>query len=427
MHVAERAAFFKRMVPLLMQWGATLYSVAVSLGLSVLFARSMGPSAFGNYTYVYVLASFLVLVQDGGFKTLLMRERVARSAVLLSRYDQLPSVALQHLLGSTIIFVLAAVLLSPWMGGFALAAGVFCFSAITLTQWLSALLRGAGEFQRDAVFLFAGRSLSAFLVVLAVFFCGATPVAIFLAWGVGLLLVLAGFHKDFPSIIKVPFRLPVWAYRSSVSFFVVGLASALYHQLDIVLLRHFLGNEPAVGHYAVAARMFDGVLLLAWPIALIAFRRMRTTASTDGSDLRFNFMALIVAFAAGLLLCAGSWLVGAWGVGLLFGSAYGIGAQGVIGWLFTALLFALPNVVLEQFAIATQHEKWFAACQVFAVCVSLTGNVLLVPAYGAQGAAWATIITEALLLVALIYGLWGELMRRTVVPVKGAPAHVSVR
>jgi O-antigen/teichoic acid export membrane protein len=92
-----------------MQWTVTVYSAAVSLGLSVLFARSMGSSAFGHYTYIYVLASFLVLMQDAGFNTLLMRERTAPSAVLQSRYVELPSTALLHLIMTTLFFMIMTV------------------------------------------------------------------------------------------------------------------------------------------------------------------------------------------------------------------------------------------------------------------------------------------------------------------------------
>lgn len=411
MHLVERATLIQRIMPLAMQWGATLYSVCVSLGLSVLFARTMGPSAFGSYTYIYVLASFLALSQDGGFNTLLIRERVAKSSLLLTRNDDLPTIALTHLLGSTIILIAFAVMLAPWLGSLSLACAIFCFCVITLTQWLSSWLRGAGEFGLDAFFLFCGRNLSALMVLSAVLIFGATPVSIFVGWGIGLLLVLVGFHKHFPTFAKVSFKPPFWAYRSSVSFFAIGAASALYHQMDIVVLRHFLNDNPDVGHYAVASRMFDGILLLAFPVALMVFRRMRTQAMMSSLNVSFSFSALRMAFVIGGALAVMGWLLGPWGIGLLFGSDYAQGACGVIGWLFTALIFALPNVVLEQLAIATHRERWFAGCLAFAVLVSLGCNAWLVPGLGAQGAALATILTECLLFVSLSWGLRHELMQ----------------
>jgi O-antigen/teichoic acid export membrane protein len=395
-----------------MQWGVTAYSAAVSLGLSVLFARSMGSSAFGHYTYIYVLASFIVLVQDAGFNTLLMRERTAPSATLVAHYDELPSIALWHLMLTTALFIVLAALVYRWFDVASLIAGIFCFATITLTQWQSSWLKGAGHFERDAIFLFCGRSVSALLVLISVMCVGATPVSVFSAWGLGLLLALGCFSKNFPPLVKVQFKLPLWAYRSSLSFFAVGLASTIYHQIDIVILRNILGEVPGIGHYAVAARIQDGLLLLAMPVALMLFRRMRALALSPQGDGGFSLTAALGAFAIGLVLAAAGWLLGPWVISILFGSSYAEGTQTVVGLLFTALIFALPNYVLEQSAIATQHERWFAGCLFFAVVVNVLLNLYLIPLKGVEGAAWSTLFTEMSLTVALGWGLRKQLFKR---------------
>lgn len=411
MGLTYRAMLFKRFAPLMMQWVVTAYSAAVSLGLSVLFARSMGSSAFGHYTYVYVLVSFIVLVQDAGFNTLLMRERTAPSATLEAHYDELPSIALFHLMLTTAFFMVLTVLLSRWLDGASLMAGIFCFASITLTQWQSSWLKGAGHFERDAVFLFCGRSISALLVLISVVCFGATPFSVFSAWGIGLLLGLACFHKNFPPVTRVEWKLPVWAYRSSLSFFVVGVASAIYHQIDIVILRNILGEVPAIGHYAVAARIHDGFLLLAMPVALMLFRRMRALAVSPQGEGSFTLKATLGAFSVGILLSGAGWLFGPWIISVLFGNSYAEGTSSVVGLLFTALIFALPNYVLEQSAIATQHERWFAGCLFFAVAVNIFLNLYLIPLKGVEGAAWATLFTEIALTFALGWGLRKQLFR----------------
>lgn len=408
MDLVQRQALLKRFTPLVMQWGVTGYSAAISLALSVLFARSMGSSAFGHYTYIYVIASVLVLAQDAGFNTLLLRERAAPSGSLQSRCDQLPTIALAHLLITTSLFFVVAGVLSPWLDGPSLMSGVVCFAMITLTQWQSSWFKGAGEFERDAVFIFCSRTVSALCVLLAVLVLGPQPLFIFGAWSLGLLLILGFYHKHFPPLVKVSWRFPVWAYRSSMSFFVVGLASILYNQIDIVMLRSHLGEVPAIGYYAVAARIHDGFLLLATPVALMLFRRMRVLMAAPGGGKRFSRAALKWAIVIGCCLAAGGWLLGPWMVGVLFGSAYAEGAKALIQLLFVALIFALPNYVLVQNAIATQRERFLAAGLSFAVAVNVVLNLYLIPLMGAEGAAWATVLTEMSLCVILTYGLRRE-------------------
>lgn len=76
--------------PLIVQWMSTIYGAVMSLGISVLLARSMGPDAFGAYTYIYVLAMFLALIQDAGLKTLFLRERASPTAALKALNQTLP-------------------------------------------------------------------------------------------------------------------------------------------------------------------------------------------------------------------------------------------------------------------------------------------------------------------------------------------------
>lgn len=405
MEVLQRDTLVRRFVPLAMQWGATVYSALVSLGLSVLFARSMGSSAFGHYTYIYVLVSVLVLAQDAGFNALLMRERTSPSPALSARYPELPGTALLHLLVTTLCFMLITGLLHRWLDSSSLIAGIFCFAMITLTQWQSSWFKGAGQFKRDALFLFCGRTVSAVLVLVSVLILGAAPVPIFLAWGIGLLLTVACHYRNFPALRQIEWRLPVWAYRSSLSFFAVGLASTLYHQIDIVILRHLLGEVPSIGHYAVATRIQDGLMALATPVALMLFRRMRILAAESDRSSHFSRNAVLGAASVGLLLAVGGWVLGPWVVGILFGTAYSEGAHTIIRLLFTGLIFALPNYILAQHAIATQQERWFATCLLFAVGMNIALNFSLIPVMGIDGAALATVLTELCLCCALCWRL----------------------
>jgi O-antigen/teichoic acid export membrane protein len=403
MELAPRAALLKQFVPLVMQWGVTAYSAAISLGLSVLFARSMGSSAFGHYTYVYVLASVLVLMQDAGFNVLLMRERSSPSAALSARYPELPSTALTHLFLTTVAFMLLAGALQLWLDGPALAAGIFCFAMITLTQWQSSWFKGAGDFKRDALFLFYGRTISAAFVLASVLTMSPAPVTIFLAWGLGLSLALACHLKYFPTFRRTDWKVPVWAYRSSMSFFAVGLATTLYHHIDIIILRLLLGEVPSIGQYAVATRIQDGLMALSAPVALMLFRRMRILAVAGDERSRFSRNAVFGSALVGLLMAGSGLLLGPWIVGLLFGSAYSEGAHTIIRLLFTGLIFALPNYVMEQHAIATQQERWFAVSLTIAVLANVALNFVLIPIMGINGAALATVLTEGGLCVALCW------------------------
>ncbi|SDI53618.1 lipopolysaccharide biosynthesis protein [Pseudomonas panipatensis] len=394
----------RRGLPLLLQWLASLYGAAVSLGLSILFARSMGAGGFADYAFLYALATLLALLQDAGLRTLLLRERVAPSAAPGAPASALPGIALGHLLAVSALLMSLAALLGKWLDAPALIAAIACFGAITWSQWLSAWLKGAGLFRRDARWQMLGRSASALLILAGMALFGPRPLVIFSAWALGLALVyLVLFRGDFPAT-------PRWdrqgrVHRQALAFLAVDLFSTLYQRIDILILRGVLDDAAEVGRYAAAYRLLDGVFLLAAPVALMLFRRLRLAADDPGGFARLAARALGQAALLGALLALAGWTCGAWLLGRLFGAEFALGAGPLIGWLFSSLLFALPNYVLTQAAIATGRERWFAGSAALAMLANLALNLLLVPWRGAEGAAWATLGTEAVLCLALAYGL----------------------
>ena len=74
---------------LITQWAATIYTAGVSVFLTFLLGRVLGPEAFGDYSYVLTLAALFLIFQDGGFKTLLFRERTLSTSSLYNYRDNL--------------------------------------------------------------------------------------------------------------------------------------------------------------------------------------------------------------------------------------------------------------------------------------------------------------------------------------------------
>ena len=83
----------------------------------------------------------------------------------------------------------------------------------------------------------------------------------------------------------------------------------------------------------------------------------------------------------------------------------------MLPWLLAALIFILPNGVLTQAAIAQNIEHLYAVAAGAAALVNIGLNFVLIPRFGGLGAAWATIVTEAALMVVLVFGLAKKLKR----------------
>ena len=84
----------------------------------------------------------------------------------------------------------------------------------------------------------------------------------------------------------------------------------------------------------------------------------------------------------------------------MFGQEYFHAGQ-LLPILLFALLFILPNYILTQSTIALNKELVFAKIVLFIAILNISLNLLIIPIYGAQGAAWTTIFSEGVLFLCL--------------------------
>ena len=376
---------------------STLYIGLVSFGLSFYLGRVLGPEGFGTYAYILTLASLFLILQDGGYKNLIYREKTLPSSDLSACLDHLLPFALGHALAVTLAgFVLA--LLVAWPEPAALLAAVTCFGAQAVVLFISSEIRARGRFVQDALWQAAARTMSGVSIVAAVVLIAPTPFTIFAAWSLGLVLCLIP-----GTLIRLPRpRLSGYWLKAvrgpCLAFMAVNAATTVYYRCDIILLQHMTDFQAAVGQYAAAYRFLDGVVLLAGSLGAIWFRDLRLLCRERQRFWeRLKRMLVLMLSAAVVIAILGTWFNQEILL-MTFGGEFAAAAA-LLPWLLAALIFILPNTVLTQAAIAQNREG------VYALAASLGLNLILIPGFGSLGAAWATVATEASLSVCLLWGL----------------------
>ena len=385
------------------QWLATIYVAGVSMLLSFFLGRFLGPEGYGRYSYALTVAALLAVFQDGGFKTLIFRETVTGYPVAAKSFDGLMSSALLYTLFST-CFLLVVLFLIPEKSRKILQVAVICFGFQTVAGFIGARLKGSGRFGRDALWQVGVRTLSAVMIAVWIIWVSPDATGVFTAWlvggGLALLIFREGRNLPRPQYSnQLKFLI-----KNALAFVVVDAATIVYFRVDIVLLRWLTGNDVMIGQYAAAYRILEGVTLIAAPFSQLCFRQLRMLRQQSGAFLRLADHLIFVMGTAALLLVLGSILAGRWVITFCFGGAY-LEAALLLPWIMGALFFILPNAILTQAAIALDLEYAYAGAAIGAALVNVGLNVWLIPRYEALGAAWATIITEAFLTMALIGGI----------------------
>ena len=176
------------------QWIATGCVGIISIFLTFLYGRVLGPDNFGELSYILTLGSLFAILQDGGFRTLIYRESTSSSYRLASR--NFFSMALSHVALVTLVgFIL--VLIIPFEKHVIPLLAVVAYGLGTFTSFISSYLKGEGQFQGDAWWQILSRSLTAGFIVIFIIFISPQMEWIFFGWILG-------------NIVSLLFRLNMW-------------------------------------------------------------------------------------------------------------------------------------------------------------------------------------------------------------------------
>jgi len=198
-------------------------------------------------------------------------------------------------------------------------------------------------------------------------------------------------------------RQNLYWLRQSYPFALLGILMAGYTKLDAVLLSKLASEgHLAVGIYAAGYRLLDAasmVPVLVSGILLPQFASMIAKHQLDGAFVRTAALLLggIGSLVAGVCHFQSEWLM-QW----LYAHHTAEQTQ-----VFRVLVYSfLPlslNYVFGTLLTAGGRLRLLNGMAISALLLNIGLNVVLIQAYGAEGAAWATLLTQT--FVALLQGI----------------------
>ena len=390
-------------------------NIAIGVVLAVLLARLLGADDYGLYIFALALVQMMSLPVQMGLPTLIQRQiaiyrahRDGRSLVGIIRWS-IRLLALAY--GVVCLFAFGYCVLGYYhqeptppldVGLFVLSVALV--AVLSLVQLSGAILAGLERVFHGMLPDTLIRPLALLaLVVTLQFLVGISATWVMglhvLASIVALIWALAfvkryfridcgWLHRDQPPL----FHSRTWL-TSLVPLSLVSGAQIISQRLDIVMLGLMTSTED-VAVYSVAIQL-AGALLLAQTIvnAIIAPRAARMYATDDLERFReLAVSASRLSFAAACVFLVVIVLFGRWFIDLAFGNdfsgAYAIALVVCVGALFNTAVGAVGTLLNM-----TGHETTTARVIVFSTVLNGLMNVILIPMYGAVGAAVATSAT----------------------------------
>jgi O-antigen/teichoic acid export membrane protein len=394
----------------------------LTLAITILLARVIGAEQYGVYAFVYALVNLLGIPAQLGVPTLVVREIAAYQIRgewglmrgLLTRGFQAvlvtaASVALAGLLGALLFSGrLSEVTLqtSAW--------GLLLLPLLALSNLRGSALRGLGKVVQGLLpeqLLLPG----AFLLLLASTLLNPTTalgashvmalhvLAAAFAFVVGALLLVRTIPVQVRDVVR-QYDTRRWV-ASVVPLALIAGMQVINRRTDIVMLGFFATAED-VGVYRVVSLGASQVCFTLSAVnAVIAPQISQLYASGDHERLQrmvtisARVILLTALPVAGTLIAFGSPLLS-----MVFGAEYAVGGRTLailsLGQLFNAGMGSV-GLLLNM----TGHERDTARGLAVAAAGNVLLNLLLVPPFGIEGAAAATVVT---------YGIWNVVLARQV-------------
>jgi PST family polysaccharide transporter len=390
----------------------TFFRMLVGLVLGTLIARYLGPGLYGSLRYatafVALFSMFAALGLDGVVVRELSVHPEQKGAILGSAF-------VVKLVGGLIacgmVLATIAVSASSRPGTVLLVAilapGLIFLSFDTAAFWFQSQLQA----RRIA---FARGSAFAAVSVLKVWLLLTHASLVAFAWASVLETALAStfvavaFRLSGNSISTLRFDRAMARnlMRNSWPLAVSGTFVVLTMQLDKVLLGELAGDVQ-VGIYSVAYQLssiwYTIPMILGMSIAPSLFRSHAGGDPSYAASLQKVYTTLTyIAVATAIVL---SFLADDI-IALLFGTRFQ-GAGQVLAIHIWGAVFVFHVSVRSRALLAEGRQKFVTAMAALTLLVNVLLNLMLIKAYGAQGAAWASLISWA--LCATVFPvLWAE-------------------
>lgn len=183
-------------------------------------------------------------------------------------------------------------------------------------------------------------------------------------------------------------------------FFAMTCASTVYTNLDTVMLG-FMRGETVVGYYDAAVKIKSilvsivtslGVVLLPRASYYVERGLMEEFRSISRKALNFVFVAALPMMLYFMLFARQ-------GILLLSGEGYDPSVSAMQIIMPTLLFIGLSNILGIQILVPMGKEKVVLWSLIVGAVVDVIINILLIPGYGAAGAAAGTMVAEFAVLV----------------------------
>jgi O-antigen/teichoic acid export membrane protein len=373
------------------------------MGYFVIIARSLGPTAYGTFVACTALAATVAPFASCGTGNVLVKY-VAKDSGVLRRYvgtTLLTTLGCGSLLTLLLMALRAFVLPPTATVGLVIAviiADVFANEIVGLCMYTFLALEQGSRYSYLAGVTTGVRLLAAFvlLVVTPTATHWAYLYAISAAVSAIIGLVTVCMCCGMP---KFELRSVPPAIKEGIHFATAFSSQSIYNDIDKTMLAR-IASPAAAAIYAVAYRFIEPAILPIRSLGAASFPeffRRGEKGVKESLDLAISILRRSTLY--GVVMALGLFL-GASLIPHVLGPAYAESAI-ALRWLCLLPAFKCVHIFLSD-ALTGANFQWQTSSAQLAVCVfNILVNLWIIRAFAWRGAAWSSLMTDALLILLL--------------------------
>ena len=380
-------------------FGERILRMIVGVFVGVWVARHLGPERFGLFSYAQSFVGLFTIIATLGLDNILVRELVKDQ----NRRDELIGTAFWlKLMGSFLVLIF-------------LAIAINFTSNNTYTNILVFIIASATIFQSFNVidFYFQSKTLSRYVVF-------ANIISLLISSIVKIVLILTNapliafacvilfdsfilacgyiyfYFKNSLSFLQWKFYkiTAILLLKDSWPLILSGMVIAIYMKIDQIMIKEMMNSE-AVGQYSAAVKLSEVWYFIPLVIASSLFPAI-INAKKQSEKLYYDrfqklydlmvWMAIIIALPMTFL--------SDWIINLLYGKEYNQ-AGSVLMIHIWAGVFVFLGVASAKWFVSENLQILSFWRTFYGMIVNIILNIFLIPRYGIQGAAVATLASQA--------------------------------
>ena len=380
-------------------WMLAEYGLRIVSGVlvGIYVARYLGPEKFGLLSYALAIVSVFTVVSRLGMDSILVRE--------LSKYPE----KRQEYMGTAFSLILLVSIVCVLI----LSVLVYFIEADLNTQFYIFIIAIGMMFQAAVVidFNFQSQLKAKYSSIAKSIALGLiATIKIFLVWAqaelymfafaytlelffIAVALLIMHIIKKQPGFIGV-FRLELVKplLKSALPMILSSVAAILYTRIDQIMIKNILGTHE-LGIYSAATKIYDGWIIIPSVISISLLPAIVKIKKSSKESYTKNLIKLFtVLFWIGVFAALTSSIFGSWILSATFGEAF-VEAHLALAIIMCSAPFTALGSVTVRYLTVERMENKIAIRTFVGLFVNVVFNSILIPFYGIEGAAIATLIT----------------------------------